>query len=119
MVATDARGRGQARRFVTRTHVEDAAAAGQTLRLRPRDVITDEAAQRAADLGVRIEREGQPARAGAGAAAPVPPSTKAPAVSREALHRAVHAAVVAELGNEPPGLDAAINTVLDRRLPPG
>jgi hypothetical protein len=31
------------------------------------------------------------------------------------LREAVRAAVVAELGSEPPGLDAAIDAVLDRR----
>ncbi len=53
------------RRFITRTHVEDAAASGQPVRVGPRDVVTDEAAQRAADLGVTIERppRSAPARA--------------------------------------------------------
>ncbi|HEX2809249.1 MAG TPA: hypothetical protein VHN80_24045, partial [Kineosporiaceae bacterium] len=46
------------RRFITRQQVEDAAASGQPLRVRGRDVVTDEAAQRAADLGIRIERDG-------------------------------------------------------------
>ena len=81
------------RRFITRTHVEDAKAGGRTLRVGPRDVVTDEAAQRAADLGVRIEREGQ-----AGPSAD--------------LRRAVRAAVIAELGHEPADLDTAIDKVL-------
>lgn len=104
MGATD----GERRRFVTRRHVEDAAASGETLRVRRRDVVTDEAAQRAADLGVRIEREG--ARP-----APAPAAGPRPGVTDEDLRRAVRVAVVAELGTEPAGLDAAIDRVLARR----
>ena len=49
------------RRFITRHDVEDAAAAGRPIVVRGRDTITDEAAQRARDLGVAVEREGSPA----------------------------------------------------------
>jgi hypothetical protein len=100
------------RRFITRTHVEDAAASGQPVRVGPRDVVTDEAAQRAADLGVTIER---PSRA----AAPRPTGAPAPAArprsADPALRPAVRAAVVAELGHEPPGLDQVIDAVLAAR----
>ncbi len=94
------------RRFITRTHVEDAKASGTAIRVGPRDVVTDEAAQRAADLGVRIEREG---------AAPAPATATAPAPAAPDLRRAVRSAVIAELGHEPPGLDAAIDKVLRNR----
>lgn len=105
----------QRRRFVTRHDVEDAAASGRPIRVQGRDVLTDEAAQRALDLGVTIERDG-PGRVSAsattGTAKPSPPPTS---VSPDALRRAVRAAVIAELGSEPPGLDAAIDRVLRRR----
>ncbi|WP_197687801.1 hypothetical protein, partial [Nocardioides sp. XL1] len=71
MGATEAR----RRRFITRHDVEDAARSGQPIRASGRDVVTDEAAQRAEDLGVRIER-GEPGRA---AAAPAPPPAAPPA----------------------------------------
>ena len=38
--------RYERRRFLTRLHVEEAAACGGVLRLGPRDVLTDEAARR-------------------------------------------------------------------------
>jgi len=112
MVGTD----HERRRFVTRHDVEDAAAAGRSIRLQGRDVLTDEAAQRAMDLGVTVERPGP----GTGARAAAGPARSAPAqgssdVSHDELRRAVRAAVVAELGAEPPGLDAAIDRVLRRR----
>jgi hypothetical protein len=113
MVGTD----HERRRFVTRHDVEDAAAAGRSIRLQGRDVLTDEAAQRAMDLGVTVERPGS---GGTGARASAGPARNAPAqgsgdVSPDELRRAVRAAVVAELGAEPPGLDAAIDRVLRRR----
>ena len=112
MVGTD----HERRRFVTRHEVEDAAAAGRSIRLQGRDVLTDEAAQRAMDLGVTVERPGRRTGAGAGAG----PARSAPAqgsgeASPDQVRRAVRAAVVAELGAEPPGLDAAIDRVLRRR----
>jgi hypothetical protein len=94
------------RRFVTRADVEDAHRAGQGVTLGPTDVITHEAAQRAADLGVPVER---PPRS-----APPTVAGRAPASPSDGLRAAVRAAVVAELGEEPPGLDAAIDTVLAR-----
>jgi hypothetical protein len=116
------------RRFVTRRHVEDAAESGRPIRVQARDVITDEAAQRAADLGVRIERpdrrppnpaaappaaisDPSPVKAGSGITVRETPST-----SDDDLRRAVRGAVVAELGQAPAGLDAAIDRVLQRRL---
>ena len=108
MAADRTRGDQPRRTFVTRTHVEDAKASGRTLRVGPRDVVTDEAAQRAADLGVRIEREAAASTTATRAPAPAP----APAAD---LRRAVRAAVIAELGSEPAGLDAAIDKVLRER----
>ncbi|MCU0300094.1 MAG: hypothetical protein MUF35_00635 [Candidatus Nanopelagicales bacterium] len=90
------------RRFITRTHVEDAAAAGQSVRVGPRDVVTDEAAQRAEDLGVAIERDRGAAVPGSG-------------VGAGGLRRAVRAAVIAELGHEPARLDQVIDDVLRAR----
>ncbi len=101
------------RRFVTRTDVEDAAAAGRPVVVGGRDVLTDEAAQRAMDLGVPVERSGGPARAGRAPSSGSGPTR--PAATEDELRRAVRAAVVAELGREPDGLDAAIDRVLARR----
>lgn len=110
------------RRFVTRHDVEDAAAAGRSIQLQGRDLLTDEAAQRAMDLAVTVERAGSGGRAPTGGAAAPRPTKREPAVaqgsasvSSDDLRRAVRAAVVAELGAEPPGLDAAIDRVLQRR----
>ena len=111
--------RPERRRFITRHDVEDAAASGQPIRLRGRDVITGEAAQRAADLGVRIERDqtagttrGSVATAGSSTA---PPAAATRETSDADLRRAVRAAVVAELGSEAPGLDQAIDRVMKSR----
>ncbi len=131
--------RYERRRFLTRLHVEEAAACGGVLRLGPRDVLTDEAARRVEALGVRVEREGAapPARpstgatpiagpgtvgggsggggsAGAGAAGGVPAGTPGVIAPAE-LRRAVRAALVAELGHEPPNLDAVIDRVMNPR----
>ncbi len=117
MAATDPRdgtGREGRRRFITRNHVEDAMRSGTPIVVSGRDVVTDEAAQRAEDLGVRIDREkppGTPARVTPRA---VPAPTGAPPTS-EVVRAAVHAAVVAELGREPEGLAAVIDRVMTRR----
>jgi hypothetical protein len=120
MAANEPQGRGDQarRRFITRAHVEDAAAAGQSIRVSGRDTITDEAAQRAADLGVRIERDsGGRAAPGIPTAGPSTRATPAPpvAASAEELRSLVRAAVIAELGSEVPGLDAVIDRVLKSR----
>ena len=117
--------RYERRRFITRHDVDDAAASGQPIRLHGRDVVTSEAAQRAADLGVQIERD-QPPGTTTGLSPKVPASAShvahvasgapgAPGASDADLRRAVRAAVIAELGSEAPGLDAAIDKVLKAR----
>ena len=110
------------RRFLTRHDVEDAAAAGRALQLAARDVLTDEAAQRARELGVAVQREGgrstrAPSAAGpaGGAGAAATDGDRGRTGSSDQLRRAVRAAVVAELGQEPAGLDDAIDRVLARR----
>lgn len=109
------------RRFVTRHDVEDAAAAGRPVVLGGRDLLTDEAAQRAMDLGVQVERQGGPgARTSPSRPAAGPPVSTGAAgasggASDDQLRRAVRAAVVAELGREPADLDAVIDRVLARR----
>lgn len=101
------------RRFVTRHDVEDAAAQGRSIDLGERDVLTAEAAQRARDLGVSVASSGTGRTAGVSAGGS---STTTGAGGTETdLRRAVRAAVVAELGAEPPGLDDAIDRVLRRR----
>jgi hypothetical protein len=130
------------RRFVTRADIEAAHRSGEAVTLGPDDVITHEAAQRATDLGVAVsrpERRPPPEVTGPGlrplVAEPVPtrrpdrsgaePATRSAAGSgggsggtsagENRLREAVRAAVVAELGTEPPGLDAVIDDVLERR----
>lgn len=110
MAATDARGGAGRRRFITRHHVEDAARSGTPVVVSGRDVVTDEAAQRAEDLGVRIQREA-PARRTPGGA---PRSAVAPPTTQD-VRTAVYTAVVAELGREPEGLAAVIDAVMQRR----
>jgi hypothetical protein len=118
MAGTENGYRHERRRFITRHDVEDAAAAGQPIQLRGRDVLTDEAAIRAADLGVSVQRD-QSSRVGSASVSssspPSSPSSPSSAPSRDELRRAVRAAVVAELGSEPPGLDAALDRVLKQR----
>ena len=100
---------------------DDSAVSGQAIRVKARDVVTSEAAQRAADLGVSIERDGvegvtfgssttTSASAGPSAVGPVARGRSAPD-----LRHAVRAAVLAQLGSEPPGLDAVIDRVLKSR----
>lgn len=108
------------RRFITRSHVQDAAESGRSLSLGPRDVLTDEGAQRARDLGVEVVREGgrRPSSAPPGSTsrvAPPGPTSGSPASTDDALRSAVRAAVVAELGAGAPGVDAAIDRVFARR----
>jgi hypothetical protein len=101
------------RRFVTRHDVEDAAAQGRSIDLGERDVLTAEAAQRARDLGVPVGSTGTGSSAGGGTGSGAGSGTGRTA--GKDLRRAVRAAVVAELGSEPPGLDDAIDRVLRRR----
>jgi hypothetical protein len=126
MAGTEQADRYARRRFITRHDVDDAAASGQPIRVKDRDVVTSEAAQRAADLGVAIERDGAAGVAFGSSVmtsaatttvstAPSPPRPVARATSAADLRHAVRAAVLAELGSEPPGLDAAIDRVLKAR----
>ena len=119
MAGTEHPDRFGRRRFVTRHDVEDAAASGHLISLHERDVVTSEAAQRAADIGVRIERDGVASGSSAmtsASTAPSPASSLVPRAGSAAdLRRVVRAAVVAELGLEPPGLDAVIDRVLKSR----
>ena len=122
MAGTEHGGEQVRRRFITRHHVEDAAAAGQPICVQGRDVVTDEAAERAFDLGVRIERDrvvrtasGSSAMSSAAVSSP-PAAVPVARAERDAdLRGAIRAAVVAELGAEPSGLDAAIDRVLKSR----
>ena len=97
------------RRFITRHDIEDAAARGGSLSLAERDTLTDEAAQRAAELGITIERNR--------ADSPSQPALQAgpPTPRADPLRAAVRSAVVAELGAVPAGLDEAIDRVMERR----
>lgn len=114
MAAHDSRdggGRAGRRRFITRHHVEDAVRSGTPIVVSGRDVVTDEAAQRAEDLGVRIERE-RPPGVVTPKTEPTPADTQP---TNDAVRQAVRSAVVTELGREPEGLAAAIDRVMRRR----
>lgn len=96
-----------ARRFITKRDIEDYARAGvKLLELDDNTVITDEARQRASDLGVQVRKVAQ--------AQPLPPAPlpPAPAAAADALVRQVRAAVIAQLGAAPADLDAIIARVL-------
>ena len=112
MAATE-HDRCERRRFITRHDIEDAAASSQPIRLHGRDVITSEAAQRAADLGVQIERD-QPAgktfRFSTKTSPAAPPSTAAaPAASDADLRRAVDLGVQIER-DQPAGMTSRFST---------
>ncbi len=104
------------RRFVTAEDIDELVAAGRSrLEVDERTTLTDLARERAHDRGVAIvEVERAPARP-----MPHPRSAAGGApgagdVPRRRLRAAVRAAVVAELGTAPEGIDAAIGHVLDR-----
>jgi len=99
------------RRFVTAEDIDElAAAGGSRLEVDARTTLTDLARERANDRGVAIvEVEHAPAPQ-RGARTP----SGAGAIPRRQLRAALRAAVVAELGATPDGLDAAIGRVFDR-----
>ncbi len=118
------------RRFVTAEDIDELAAAGRShLEVDARTTLTDLARERANDRGVAIveveqaatgpvsdRRSPSGARVGVttGTGRGAPTGTGAPDVPRRRLRAAVRAAVVAELGTAPDGLDVAIGRVLDR-----
>lgn len=124
------------RRFVTTRQVEDARDAGAPLLLAPRDVITDEARQRARDLGVEVRREkaGEPAGAvsapaaapasaatpePAAASAPTPapapsPGAVSPVLGEDGLREIVVRALREELGDVEADLEAVYDAVMAR-----
>ena len=117
-------GPARRRRFITRHDVEDAAAAGQPIRVRGRDVLTDEAAQRAGDLGwpssVRAPAAAGPRR---GPPRAHPRRPRRPPLRRPAGPRTRRPTTCGVPSGRPwspssaapPGLDAAIDRVLQRR----
>lgn len=127
------------RRFVTAEDIDELAAAGRSrLEVDARTTLTDLARERAHDRGVAIvevedadlasggrsaARSAPGGLQGATVTASRPAATShhgAPVVigasdlPRRRLRAAVRAAVVAELGTTPEGVDAAIGRVLDR-----
>lgn len=109
------------RRFVTRVDVEAAHRSSSPITLGPLDVITHEASARASALGVTVQR---PERAeprswtGVGPRPSVVEPIDTPgrgSAEPDQLRAAVRTAIVAELGEAPPGLDQAIDRVLARR----
>lgn len=118
------------RRFITAQDIDDLVAdGGRELRLDAATRLTDLARERARDHGVTLVEvapdagETAPERAPAAAAASTGqqrartgPSarTREDDPPRRQLRAAIRAGVVAEFGEAPPGLDAAIGRVLDR-----
>ncbi|MFO7777130.1 MAG: hypothetical protein R6V28_02130 [Nitriliruptoraceae bacterium] len=115
------------RRFVTAEDIDELAAAGRSrLEVDASTTLTDLARERAHDRGVTIVEveqaagspSGQPSPSARGeeavAARDRTATPAADAVPRRRLRAAVRAALVAELGAAPEGVDAAIGRVLDR-----
>jgi hypothetical protein len=91
-----------AKKFLTAQDIEQAASQGVTeITLDRNTKLTDLAREAAQRLGVRFVDAGQ-------VAAPDAPSTSTP----PALHQQIRAAVIAQLGAEPAGLDEIIKRVL-------
>lgn len=116
------------RRFVTAEDIDELAAAGRFhLEVDARTTLTDLARERANDRGVAIVEVEQAAGAasarrsvpgarvgdGAGVSRGASVGAGVDDVPRRRLRAAVRAAVVAELGTAPDGLDAAIGRVFD------
>lgn|SRR5699024_4417204 len=89
------------RRFFTRTDIEDAAKTDTSVTLTARDIITDEAAQRAGELGVEIVRECNSNS----------DSSESYLRGDQELRPLVKAAVIHELGYVPEGLETALDRV--------
>ena len=130
------------RRFITARDIDDLFDRGETeLRVDATTVLTDLARERARERGLRVTSAGAGAGAGAGApsggggasgataqrdagpapagSAEVPPAAVAMAPgndgpTRRQLRAAVRAAVIAEFGTAPEGIDVAIGRVFDR-----
>ncbi|MDO5676750.1 MAG: hypothetical protein Q4G35_04480 [Propionibacteriaceae bacterium] len=99
------------RRILTKDTIDELLAAGTTeLRLDKGDIVTALAKEYALERGLRLV----PAGADAPAAAPAAPAAPAAAPTGDAAvtGAAVRKAVVAALGYEPDGLDAAISKAL-------
>lgn len=105
------------RRFLTQRDVDDLADGGCTELLVDDDTtLTDLARERARERGVSVVRGGEaagaasaPAAAGSSASSGV---TVAPE-DRGRIRAEVRAAVIAQLGGEPPSLERVIDRVLD------
>jgi hypothetical protein len=102
------------RRFITAEDVDDLVDAGTTeLRFGDDTTVTDIARERARERGFTFIRDGD------APPAPAPGTDRAgpPAVAasdRGRVRAEVKAAVIAELGSEPPQLERLIDRVLDQ-----
>jgi hypothetical protein len=99
------------RRFITADDVDRLVDGGTTeLRFGDDTTITDIARERARARGLALVRDGEAATATATAPGP---TTVVPAADRGRVRAEVRAAVVAQLGSEPPQLERVIDRVLD------
>src|SRR6056297_1207679 len=98
------------RRFLTQRDIDDLAIAGVTeLVVDDNTTLTDLARERAGDRGIAIVRGDVPTGAAPvssiAAAAGDPPEVTIAPEDRRRLRDEVRAAVIAQLGSEPPSLD--------------
>ncbi|WP_052666835.1 hypothetical protein [Nitriliruptor alkaliphilus] len=99
------------RRFITADDVDRLVDAGTTeLRFGDDTTVTDIARERARERGLTLIRDGDAPPAAASGSGPAPTVA---AADRGRIRAEVRAAVVAELGSEPPQLERIIDRVLD------
>jgi hypothetical protein len=106
------------RRFITARDIDDLCDRGESeLRVEPSTVLTDLARERARERGLTVTAGGTgvaPAEARRAATATASSDPGDDGVTRRQLRAAVRAAVIAEFGTTPEGIDAAIGRVFDR-----
>ena len=104
-----------ARQFITSTQIDELVERGETrLEVDDRTTVTDLARERALQRGISVVTVGRPAQPGApsGSVADAPGVTQSVGPDTDRLRAAVRSAVLAAVGEAPPGLDAAIDRVL-------
>jgi hypothetical protein len=102
------------RRFITAEDVDRLVDAGTTeLRFGDDTTVTDIARERARERGLTLLRDGDAPPADVSASDRAAPPGVAPS-DRGRVRAEVKAAVIAELGSEPPQLERLIDRVLDQ-----
>ena len=104
-----------ARQFITSTQIDELAERGETrLEVDDRTTVTDLARERAVERGISVVTVAPATQtvAPAGSVAAVPDATQSVGLDADRLRAAVRSAVLASVGEAPPGLDAAIDQAL-------